>query len=92
MIDTIIGIAIIAGGGYLVYKMMFNKADINNDGKVDVADALTGASMAAKSVSEAAGAAVAVAAKAADVNNDGKVDVKDAVEVVKKTRGRKKKA
>jgi hypothetical protein len=77
MIDTIIGLAVIGGIGYALYKMVTKKetakeaveeviaeakaevvkvADVNNDGKVDVAD------------------------------------VADVVEAVKKTRGRKKKA
>ena len=61
MIDTIIGVAVVAGAGYVVWKMITKKetaseavaetvaevkaeavkvADVNGDGKVDVADAV----------------------------------------------------
>lgn len=49
--------------------------DVNNDGKVDIKDAVEVVAKAKKKV-----------AKAADLNNDGKVDVNDAKEAVKKTK------
>lgn len=53
--------------GYVAWKW-WPKADLNNDGKVDVKDAEVAVK---KAVNEAL-----------DVNNDGKVDVKDAKEAV----------
>ena len=74
MIDTIIGLVIIGGVGYALYKMVSKKET------------------AQEAVKEVIAEAKAEAVKVADVNNDGKVDVADVIEVVKKTRGRKKKA
>jgi hypothetical protein len=74
MIETIIGLVIIGGVGYALYKMVTKKET------------------AEEAVNEVIAEAKAEVAKVADVNKDGKVDVSDVVEVVKKTRGRKKKA
>ena len=74
MIETIIGLAIIGGVGYALYKMVTKKET------------------AEEAVNEVIAEAKAEVTKVADVNKDGKVDVSDVVEVVKKTRGRKKKA
>ena len=73
MIETIIGLVIIGGVGYALYKMVTKKET------------------AEEAVNEVIAEAKAEVAKVADVNKDGKVDVSDVVEVVKKTRGRKKK-
>ena len=69
MLDTIIGVGIIAVGGYVVYKMFTKKesvqeavketiaeakaeatkvADVNGDGKVNVADAVEAVKKVAK--------------------------------------------
>ena len=69
MLDTIIGVAIIGFGGYVVYKMFTKKetvaeavketvaeakaeatkvADVNGDGKVNVADAVEAVKKVAK--------------------------------------------
>jgi len=74
MIETIIGLVIIGGVGYALYKMVTKKET------------------AEEAVNEVIAEAKAEVTKVADVNKDGKVDVSDVVEVVKKTRGRKKKA
>ena len=70
---------------YFVYRLLA-KPDQNEDGKVDVADAVEVAKQTAAEMKEAA-------KKAADVNQDEKVNLADAAEVVKKVKkGRKNKA
>ena len=81
--EIIIALVVIVVVGALVY---FNRSakslDINNDGKVDLADAKA-----------AVDNTVAGVTAAADVNNDGKVDAADVKEVAKKaTTGAKKAA
>ncbi len=79
--EILIAIVAVVVVGALVY---FNRSakglDINNDGKVDLAD-----------VKAAVDNAVTGATTVADVNKDGKVDVADVKEVAKKaTTGAKK--
>lgn len=81
--EIIIALVVIVVVGALVY---FNRSakslDINNDGKVDLADAKAAVDNAVTGVTAAA-----------DVNNDGKVDAADVKEVAKKaTTGAKKAA
>lgn len=66
--EIVIGLIALAvlGYGFYVYRSK-GTLDINNDGKVDLADA--------KAVAEQA---VADVKSVADVNNDGKVDANDA--------------
>jgi hypothetical protein len=80
--EIIIALVVIVVVGALVY---FNRSakslDINNDGKVDLADAKA-----------AVDNAVAGVTAAADVNGDGKVDAEDAKVVVEKAKTGAKKA
>ena len=81
--EIIIALVVIVVVGALVY---FNRSakslDINNDGKVDLADAKAAVDNAVTGVTAVA-----------DVNNDGKVDAADVKEVAKKaTTGAKKAA
>ena len=81
--EILLAIAVAVVIGALIY---FNRSakslDINNDGKVDLADAKA-----------AVDNTVAGVTAAADVNNDGKVDAADVKEVAKKaTTGAKKAA
>ena len=80
--EIIIALVVIVVVGALVY---FNRSakslDINNDGKVDLADAKA-----------AVDNTVAGVTAAADVNKDGKVDAEDAKVVVEKAKTGVKKA
>jgi hypothetical protein len=80
--EIIIALIVVVVVGSLIY---FNRSakslDINDDGKVDLADAKA-----------AVDNTVAGVTAAADVNKDGKVDVKDVKEAVTKTKAAAKKA
>jgi hypothetical protein len=80
--EILLAIAAIVVVGALIY---FNRSsknlDINNDGKVDLAD-----------VKAAVDNTVAGVTAAADVNKDGKVDAADVKEVVEKAKTQVKKA
>ena len=80
--EIIIALVVIVVVGALVY---FNRSakslDINNDGKVDLADAKAAVDNTVTGVTAAA-----------DVNNDGKVDADDAKAVVEKAKTEVKKA
>jgi Ca2+-binding EF-hand superfamily protein len=78
----LIGAAVV----WAFWKFVWPKADVNNDGKVDVADVKTIAD-----VNKDGKIDTADVKTVADVNKDGKVDTTDAVEVVKKTTTRAKK-
>jgi Ca2+-binding EF-hand superfamily protein len=83
--DIIVVTIVIAVLGYIAWKF-WPKADVNNDGKVDVADVKTVADVNNDGKVDAADVKAV-----ADVNKDGKVDVADVVEVVKKAKTRAKK-
>ena len=87
-------VAVVVVGALVYFNRSTKSLDINNDGKVDLADAKA-----------AVDNAVAGVTAVADVNKDGKVDAEDVKEVAKKaatkaksaakkatTRGRKPKA
>ena len=75
-------VAVVAVGALIYFNRSAKNLDINNDGKVDLADAKA-----------AVDNTVAGVTAAADVNNDGKVDAEDATVVVEKaTTGAKKAA
>jgi hypothetical protein len=80
--EILLALAAIVVIGALIY---FNRSakglDVNNDGKVDLADAKA-----------AVENAVAGVTSAADVNKDGKVDAEDAKAVVEKAKTGVKKA
>lgn len=80
--EIIIALVVIVVVGALVY---FNRSakslDINNDGKVDLADAKAAVDNAVTGVTAAA-----------DINGDGKVDAEDAKVVVEKAKTGAKKA
>ena len=80
--EIIIALVVIVVVGALVY---FNRSakslDINNDGKVDLADAKAAVDNAVSGVTAAA-----------DVNKDGKVDAEDDKVVVEKAKTEVKKA
>jgi len=98
--NTIIGIVILGGLGYVLYKMLTKKESVQDAVKEVLAEAKAEAAVVVEKVEEKAKEEVAAVAKkvktkakaVADVNGDGKVNVADVVEAVKKTRGRKKKA
>jgi hypothetical protein len=75
-------VAVVVVGALVYFNRSAKSLDINNDGKVDLADAKAAVDNAVTGVTAAA-----------DVNNDGKVDAADAKEVAKKaTTGAKKAA
>ena len=79
--EIIIALVVIVALGALVYfNRSANSLDINNDGKVDLADAKA-----------AVDNTVAGVSAAADVNKDGKVDAEDVKEAVTKTKAAAKK-
>ena len=73
-------VVIIVVGALAYFNRSANSLDINNDGKVDLADAKA-----------AVDNTVAGVAAAADVNKDGKVDGDDVKEAVTKTKAAAKK-
>jgi hypothetical protein len=79
--EIILPLIILVGAGAIWYFNRSNKLDVNNDGKVDLADAKA-----------AVDNTVAGVKAAADVNNDGKVDAADVVEVKEKAKKTVKKA
>jgi hypothetical protein len=81
--EILLAIAVAVVIGALIYFNRSSKGlDVNNDGKVDLADAKA-----------AVDNAVAGVTAAADVNKDGKVDAADVKQVAKKaTTGAKKAA
>jgi hypothetical protein len=81
--EILLAIAVVVVIGALIYFNRSSKGlDVNNDGKVDLADV----ALAAKNTVEGVKAA-------ADVNKDGKVDATDVKQVAKKaTTGAKKAA
>jgi preprotein translocase subunit SecF len=74
-------IAVVLVGAIVYFNRSSKGLDVNNDGKVDLADAKA-----------AVDNTVAGVTAAADVNNDGKVDAKDAEVVVEKAKTEVKKA
>lgn len=79
--EILLAIAVVAVIGALVYFNRSSKSlDINNDGKVDVADAKTAVQNAVEGVKSVA-----------DVNKDGVVDAADAAVVVDKVKTQVKK-
>ena len=75
-------VAVVVVGALIYFNRSSKGLDVNNDGKVDLADAKAAVDNAVTGVTAAA-----------DVNNDGKVDAEDAKVVVKKaTTGAKKAA
>ena len=74
--ETIIWLAVLAAVGFVVWKFVWPKADVNSDGKVDAADVK---------------ATVEKATTSLDVNKDGKVDKADANAVVGKVAEKAKK-
>jgi hypothetical protein len=75
-------VAIVVVGALAYFNRSAKSLDINNDGKVDLADAKAAVDNATTGVTAAA-----------DVNKDGKVDAADVKEVAKKaTTGAKKAA
>ena len=80
--EILLAIAVVAVIGALVYFNRSSKSlDINNDGKVDVADAKTAVQNAVEGVKAVA-----------DVNKDGVVDAADADVVVDKVKTQVKKS
>lgn len=80
--EILIALVAVVVVGSLIYFNRFSRSlDINNDGKVDLADAKA-----------AVDNAVAGVAAVADVNKDGKVDAEDVKVAVKKTTTQVKKA
>ena len=79
--EMLLAIAVIVVIGALVYFNRSSKTlDVNNDGKVDLADAKTSVQNVVEGVKAAA-----------DVNQDGIVDAKDAAVVVDKAKTEVKK-
>lgn len=74
-------IAVVVIGALFYFNRSSKGLDVNNDGKVDLAD-----------VKAAVENTVAGVTAAADVNNDGKVDAADAKVVVEKAKAGAKKA
>lgn len=74
-------IALVVVGALVYFNRSSQGLDVNNDGKVDLADAKA-----------AVDNAVAGVTAAADVNKDGKVDAEDAKVVVEKVKTEVKKA
>lgn len=103
--DTIITIAVVAGVVWVIYKYVWPKGDVNNDGKVDINDVKSTVTSVADvnkdgkvDVADAAVVAEKVVEKAktatkkaADVNKDGKVDKADAKAAVSKAKAAVKK-
>jgi hypothetical protein len=80
--EILLAIAIVAVIGALVYFNRSSKSlDINNDGKVDAADAKTAVQNAVEGVKSSA-----------DINKDGVVDTADAAVVVEQAKTAVKKA
>ncbi len=78
--EIIIAIIAIVVIGAIWYSNRGTGADVNQDGKVDLADAKAAVEQT-----------VAEVTKAADANQDGKVDAADVKEVAKKTKAAVKK-
>ena len=74
-------VAVVVVGALVYFNRSAKTLDINNDGKVDLADA-----------NAAVDNTVAGITAAADVNKDGKVDAEDAKVVVEKAKTEVKKA
>jgi len=74
-------VAVVIVGSLIYFNRSAKSLDINNDGKVDLADAKA-----------AVDNTVAGVTAAADVNKDGKVDVEDVKKVAKETKTTVKKA
>ena len=75
--------------------IFFNRktgADVNNDGKVDIADAKAAIDNTVVGVKEAVAEVKETVSIKADVNNDGKVDLADASTAVKKVATKAKRA
>lgn len=79
--EIIIGLVVVVLGTLIYFNRKSKGLDVNNDGKVDLADAKA-----------AVDNTVAGVTTAADVNNDGKVDAADAKVVVEKAKTGAKKA
>jgi hypothetical protein len=75
----LVAVAVIALGAIVYYNRKSKSFDVNQDGKIDVKDAVEAAQRAA------AGAKVDVKA-ALDVNKDGKLDAADATVVANKAK------
>ena len=74
-------VAVVVVGALVYFNRSAKGLDINNDGKVDLADAKAAVDNAVSGVTAAA-----------DVNKDGKVDAEDAKVVVEKAKTEVKKA
>ena len=80
--EILLAIVVVVVIGTLIYFNRSSKGlDVNNDGKVDLAD-----------VKAAVDNTVAGVTATADINNDGKVDAEDAKVVVEKAKTGAKKA
>jgi 1,2-phenylacetyl-CoA epoxidase PaaB subunit len=80
--EILLAIAVVVVVGALIYFNRSSKGlDVNNDGKVDAADAKAAVQNAVEGVKATA-----------DVNNDGKVDAADAKMAVEKAKTVAKKA
>jgi hypothetical protein len=77
----LIAIVAVVVGALIYYNRSAKSFDINNDGKVDVADAKAAVTNVVEGVKATA-----------DVNKDGKVDTADVKVVVEKTKTTAKKA
>jgi hypothetical protein len=78
---VLLGIAIVVALGAVIYVNRRTGADVNQDGKVDVADAV-----------QAVENTVQAAKQTADINKDGKVDVADVKAAAGAVKTRAKKA
>lgn len=83
--ELLIGAAVIVAVGAIWYVNRSKGVDVNNDGKVDLADVKEAVQNTVEAVKETVVAT-------ADVNNDGKVDAEDVKVVAKKAKAGAKKA
>jgi len=83
--ELLIGAAVVVAIGAIWYVNRSKGVDVNNDGKVDLADVKAAVENTVEAVKETVVAT-------ADVNNDGKVNAEDVKVVAKKARTGAKKA
>lgn len=79
--EILLPLIIIVGAGAIWYFNRSNKLDVNNDGKVDLADVKTAVQNVVEEVKTTA-----------DINKDGKVDAADAAVVKEKVKAGAKKS